>query len=381
VKKTTVLALCLALPALLSAHEVVVHRTEVALKADGGALRARVEVTAVAWMVEVSGKVEGDAWSPEALQKSEDYLRQNLLIAVDGRPLAGRILRARYVREPWAGEFSAVFVFDMAYPLPSTGTLFSAGSRVFLENWMENEGTDPALAAGPPEGAPYAADRDMRARFRWSALPGRSRTTTIRAPSFSIPLADLRRARWEAWLESAALGFSCFAALGGFAALLLSAALFPPSAFVPAGRWLTVAAAAAGAFVPLPMAERALWAAVALLGLSSGPGGRGVLWWRVALPLGAAAAVRLGFASGAAQAEATAFSLFSPGWFGAGFLAPLAAVLPLRKAVAALHRRNFKYLSPQEYQREALFHRKLISRFLALAGLYWVLSPVWTAPR
>jgi hypothetical protein len=80
---------------------------------------------------------------------------------------------------------------------------------------------------------------------------------------------------------------------------------------------------------------------------------------------------------GRAYRDATGFIGFSWAAFAAGIAAALATALLLRGGTIAAYRKYFRHLTPDERARQSVFHRVIVARLLALAGLYWILSPFW----
>ena len=164
---------------------------------------------------------------------------------------------------------------------------------------------------------------------------------------------------------------------------MIALLLFVPGP-VPAwgGAGAALILAIVGPFIPWgpSAAERVLWAAVVAAGFVSVVRGRAAFWLAAVLA-GSPAAARLWVLEGRAYRDATEFRGFSWAAFAAGIAVLFVAALPIRSLVTAAYQRHFRHLTPEELARQSLFHRQVVSRLMAIAGLYWVLSPLWTTPK
>jgi hypothetical protein len=355
-----------------AAHVIDVYPVRVDLRADPGVLRVTLESNVQTWGYDSSAWAEGMPMA-EFRRRSEDYLRGHFTVSVDGRALEPRVTGVRVYRPLWQGESMDEVVIRLRYDFPETGETVVLASSLFRDDWEEVEGKGAF--------APRGVMRDFRTIVRWSPWPGGGAVLDVKSPERRIPRSAFVRSRARRWGESGGVAARAFAANGGGAALLLSLLLFVPGRG-PA--WAGVALALLGIAVEpfLPWtpaaAERLLGASLVAAGLVS-MSRRGEVPWLAAILLGAPAAASAWARTGASYREATAFSGFSWLFFWAGLVALLAAAWALGPLVAALYRRYFRHLTSEEFSRQALFHRGMIARLFAIAGIFWLLSPLWTS--
>jgi hypothetical protein len=95
--------------------------------------------------------------------------------------------------------------------------------------------------------------------------------------------------------------------------------------------------------------------------------------------VGSPAAGRLWVLYGRTVRDATGFMGFSWAAFAVGLVALFAAALFLRRATVLFYRWHFRHLTPNERSQQGLFHRVVVARLLMLAGIYWILSPLWSS--
>jgi hypothetical protein len=370
VRRLAVVAALLLAPLLASAHTVAVRPVHVRLKADPGRLRLTVEVNALAWRFIAGVPVPSgeEPWAPEAGPRSMEYLRTHFPLSVDGRALEGRFQSIALAQPLWEDALGGLVVLRAVYDLPAGGT-FTARADFYREDRDGLEGRGLRPAAG--------VRRDFRTFVRWSAAPGGSAVKSLEDPALSLPLERLLRSGAGRAAESAWAGALAVLRVGGGAALLFVCLLFP-------GRWTAVfvaAGAAAGAGLVaagLSPPPAVLWGAAAAAALSS-VRGRSRFVAPAAAAVGAACAVPLWAAEGAAYRDATGFVLFSPAAFAAGVVALTGASWGARAGIAAFYRFHFRYLTPDELSRQAGFHRLMAALFVAVAGGYWLLAPLWRA--
>jgi hypothetical protein len=275
----------------------------------------------------------------------------------------------------WSGEAKSSYVIRLAYDLPPSGKVFSIESKIFREEWSEVEAKGVAVPTDLP--------REFWTLARWSPGPGGSTVLTMENPRRDIPWASLERSSLRRWGESAAAGIRGFFSVGGGAVLLIALLLFVPGP-TPArsGAGAALILAIVGPFLPWgpSSAERVLWTAVVAAGLVSVVRRRSAFWLAAVLA-GAPAAARLWIQEGRAYRGATEFRGLSWAAFAAGIAVLFVAALPIRSLVTAAYHRHFRHLTSEEFTRQSLFHRQVVSRLMAIAGLYWVLSPLWTTPK
>jgi len=369
VRRVLGLAVFLLLAAAAAADIDDVHPVRAAFRADPGLLRVTLEANAGSWGFYAAPAPGGAFPDEEFRRRTGDYLKTHLPLSADGRPLEPRVLGGRVVRRLWRSEEASLVVIRAAYDLPPSFKAFSMEDRVYREEWDRVEG------AGIP--VPSDVERDFRLFVEWGT--GGTAILTPRTPRRDVPWKALRRSLLRRWGESAAAGLGAFFSAVGGPALLISLLLFPPSrAAASAGAGAALVLAGAGILLPWTpdAAERILWAGVVLAGAASSVRRREIPWL-AAVGIGAPAAGRLWFLYGRTYRDATGFMGFSWAAFAAGIAALFTAVVLLRGAAAVLYGGYFRHLTPDERTRQGVFHRVIVARLLALAGVYWILSPLW----
>jgi hypothetical protein len=369
VRKVLVPAVLLLLAAAAAADIDDVHPVRAVLRADPGLLRLTLEANVESWGYGAGCVPGGPLSDEECRRRTADYLKTHLLLSADGRPLEPRVLGGRVVRELWRGEQASLVVLRAAYDPPPSLKVFSMEDRIYREEWDRVEG----------RGIPIPSDvtRDFRLFVEWA--PGGTAILTPQASRRDVPWKALRRSVLRRWGESAAAGLGAFFSAVGAPALLISLLLFFPSrALASAGAGIALALAGAGSFLSWTpdAAERILWAGVVLAGAAPSVRRREIPWL-AAVWIGAPAAGRLWVLYGRTYRDATGFAGFSWAAFAAGISALFAAAVLLRWPAVLLYERYFHHLTADERARQGVFHRVVVARLLALAGLYWIFSPLW----
>ena len=364
-----VLLLASAVPALADIDPIYPARA--VFRADPGVVRVTLEVNAPSWEVPAPERIPLE----RLRRQTADYLRTHFLLSVAGRPLEPRVLGVRTVFPLWQGEEKSSFLIRLAYDLPPSGRTVSIESDLFREEWSEVEAKNVPV--------PSDVTRDFRTFVRWSPGPGGAAVLTLKDPRRDIPWASFERSSLRRWGESAVAGVRAFFSVGGGTVLLVALLLFVPGlTCARGGAGVALVLAGVGPFLPwgTSAAERVLWAAVVAAGIVTIVRRRPVTWLAAAWS-GAPAAARLWVLEGRAARDATEFHGFSWVAFAAGIAFLFASALPIRSAAAAAYRRHFRHLTPEELSRQAMFHRQVVARLLAIAGLYWVFSPLWTTTQ
>jgi len=255
----------------VGAHVLPVHSVRAQLRGAGEALHLHLDTNAIYWQEEVLGAEPPlEDWSQDLLDKAKAYIDSHLKLALDGKPLEGRLVEARYAHEPWQDWKSGRIHFRLSFPLPSQEGKLSGEMRFFFEEKAHEAG-----AAGR-ELLRVAKEKDFPREF-WTELEIRGKGSRVlkltpESPGFSFPVEAALQSFPQAVVESGLLGlrwslhsgalilFAAFLALyrGGMRSWMLAgAALLVPllCLFVPplaersaaVTAWLLAALAAAAA--------------------------------------------------------------------------------------------------------------------------------------
>ncbi len=331
------------------------------LRVEPDRIVADFRADAVIWIEDVVGlhPMPPSGWPAETLAKAEAYTNAHFRLTLDGKPLEGKLVAARYRQFPWEVNEEGVFFLRLVYPAAPAAGATLGGTASFYEEYRRE-------LAGELGGKPVPYAEGYRTI---ATIPGRRRlefTLTGDAPAFTAAVEDARRSPFAMTLESLRLGAQ--AALGsaaGFPALLAIALCLGAKAPGRTAAAVLLAAAAAGFSVGglLPSPPWLIWAAT--LGASLGIGrrafapalsaaaaaGLGAAWCGAASPLLPHCA--LAFPSALAGALAAGAGLMAAGWLG----------------VRAEHRR---LASVSQSRVDELFARRarLTATALAMVGAY-----------
>lgn len=370
------LAALFFLPAAAAGHVSAVYPVKVRLKADPGCLRVTVEAHVVNWrfLTGVSAPAEDGPWPEDLRRRAMAYIEGHLPFSVDGKPLAGKVLGGRVSRPLGKNVEGDILSVHAVYELPAGGRTLAARAGFFREEWAWLEGAGYKAPAGLP--------REFHTLFRWGILPGASLRTSFQEGDMSIPLKKILRSAPGRWWESVWTGIRTVFGVGGAMVLLGAAMLFPPGVrAVKAGLVAAAAAGAAGVFLargaPASALETASWMAVVAVALSSSLRRPAVLW-AGGVAAGAFCSVPVWISAGADFRDLTGFAGFSWPAFLLGGALLLSAAEGVRRLWSRGYRRYFGFLTPDELERQSLFHRKIAVRMAAIAGVYRILSPLWT---
>jgi hypothetical protein len=283
------------LPALLLsplralADDYPLAPVKVVLRAEPGRLVAEIASNSVFWIEEVArlSPMPARDWPPEAAARVEAYVNEHLRLKADRAPLKGRLISGRFAQLPWEVQEQGRFLLRLAYDgFGADGNL--NGEADFFSDYLEELKTEaPEL---------YAAKKPLM--LTNLTIIGRETvhfSLTPESPSFSVPVASVRRGKLSRALECVKLGFlSAFqtsSAWPAVAALILALGAAPaPKSLAPAAAVLLSAAFPTPAWLP--------WAAGILAAVSAGwpspvspvlnaaaAAGLGAAWLRAARPL------------------------------------------------------------------------------------------------
>jgi len=342
-----------------SAHDLYpIRPVRATLRVEPDRIAADLRSDSIIWIEEVAGlhPMPANDWPPETLAKVERYVNAHLRLAMDGKPLEGRLVEARYRQFPWEVNEEGTFFLRLVYP-PAAGAVITGSARFFEEYRKEVE----SELAGKP--LPYKDE------YRTIVtIPGRRSSTftlTAEAPSFAAPVADARRTALAMTLESFSRGArAAFGAASGFPALLAIALCLGAAAAAPASAAIFLAAAAAGFaaagfHAPPPWL---IWTATLAASLLVGR--------RAAFAGAAAAAASLGFVWREAAAPLLPHAaLAAPAAF-AGASAAGAALLAAALAGVRAEHRNLSLISESRVDLLWARRARLAATALAMVGAY-----------
>lgn len=199
-------ALLLSLSA--RAHEERAAPLEVELSSREGALEAAVEADAEHWLTEVLGpEAAEEPWPGEVLARAQAYLASELRLSAGGAPLAGRLLKGRYARDPWDPVRGGRLRMSLSYgPAPREGAVSVRSSLPLSLSWPAAP-RPVALEPGDPLEVPA---RELRP----AALRRLGR-------GFLDGLASAGERPWAAFLLAASALLASRAGVAVFAAALL----------------------------------------------------------------------------------------------------------------------------------------------------------------
>jgi hypothetical protein len=230
------IALLAAAAALSFAHVTPLYPQRVTLKGDPGRLRLSLDVDAAYWSNEVLGLAErppAGEWPAPMSEKALAYLREHLRLRVDGRPLEGRLIGARFYSEPWAalrkiGQEGAEgrYAFELEYPLPPAARVVSGRSLLADSEWKEH-------LAEPEKAKTVGWRQDFRTIWRAAGKRGRTAETTTASPDVSFDIAEVRRSRAQAAAEALAAPVADWRRFVPHFLLIAAAALWTASAARP----------------------------------------------------------------------------------------------------------------------------------------------------
>ena len=355
---TIVLALGAALSA--SAHDFFpIKPVKATLRVEPDRVVADLRADSIFWIEEVTGlhPMPPKDWPAETLAKVEAYANGNFRLSLDGKPLQGKLVEARYRKLPWEVNEEGTFFLRLVYPAAAGSSI--AGTATFYEDYRKD-------IAGELAGRPLPFPEGYRT---FLDIPGRRRqsfTLTSEAPSFTVSADEARRSSLAMTLESLQRGAQ--AALGtaaGFPAMLAIALCLGANAPKRSSLALLLASGlcgfAAGGFLPAP--PWLIWAATLAATVAAGLG-------RLTPAAGAAAAAGLGFAWCEATRPLLPHSALALPAALAGALAGGAALLSVAwLGVRAEHRRLAEV---SESRVDELFARRvsLTATALAMVGAY-----------
>lgn len=282
-----ILALLLGAALTASAHEIYpIRPVRATLRVEPGRVVADLRADSIVWILEIVGQspMPPRGWSPETAGKVEAYVNSHFRLAVDGKPVEGRLVEGRYRQLPWEVNEEGTFFLRLVYPGAPAGSSIGGSARFYEEYRKELEGE---LGGRPaPDAAGYRTI---------VTIPGRRRaefTLTSDAPSFTVSADEARRPAPAMALESLLRGLeAALGAAAGFPALLAIALCLGERVPGRAAGALALSAAAwgfvwGGFFAPPPWL---IWAAALGTSLAAGRG-------KAAATASAAAACCLGLA-------------------------------------------------------------------------------------
>ncbi len=251
-----------ALPA--AAHEIYpISPAEVDIRVEPGRVVANVDVDSIYWIEEVLAMhtLPPRDWPAPAIAKAENYINNHLRLAVDQRPLQGRLVSAVYVQRPWQVNEEGRMRFRLVYP-PADGTTLS-GEADFYEEYRREMATE----SGPPP-----VGQDFRVLLKVSGRDGRAFELTHASPSFTVPVAPSQRSALQMARESLWVGIATvFGTIEGWPVLLALALSLspgkPPAWHLGA---LLVAAAFGAALAPQKNSSSWMWIFGAMAALAAG---------------------------------------------------------------------------------------------------------------
>jgi hypothetical protein len=215
--------ICAALSA--SAHETYpIRPVRATLRVEPDRIVADLRADSIIWIAEVTDQNPMPArdWPAATLAKVEAYTNAHFRLSVDGKPVEGKLVSARYRQFPWEVNEEGVFFLRLVYPAAPAASASVSGSARFYEEYRKE--LESESGGGPiPFKEGYRTFMD---------IPGRRRlafTLTPEAPSFTASTEEARRT----WFAMALEGFQrgAQAALGsaaGFPALLAIALCLGP---------------------------------------------------------------------------------------------------------------------------------------------------------
>ncbi len=342
-----------------SAHDIYpirAVRATVLVEPDRVVVDLRAD--SIVWIEEVTGlhPMPPRDWPTATLAKVEAYANAHFRLAANGTALPGRLVEARYRQFPWEVNEEGTFFLRLVYPPAPEGTALSGSARFYEEYRKELEAEFPGQRLPFADG--YRTFVDIPGRRRMSF------TLTPDAPSFTVSIAEARRAAWAMAWESFKGGME--AALGtaaGLPALLAIALCFA------AGRSrreiatiLFVCSAVGFAGGRLWSAPWLPWVATLVTSLAAGR--------RYASSAGAMAALFLGVTWAAVSRPMLPHSATAVPAALAGALFAGAIMLTIIQAGVRAERRRLAELS--ESRVEELFARRvrLTATVLVMVGAY-----------
>jgi len=345
-----------------AAHDYPIKPVRVRLSVEPDRIAVDIDGDSIYWIEEVIGLTPMPArdWPADARAKAERYVNEHLRLAVEGKPLTGRLTDWSYVQRPWEVYEQGRVRLRLSYPAVSDGATLS-GEADFFEDYRRER-----IAGGQP----LLPIMDFRTTL---SIPGRVARTfelTPGASAFSLPVVQARRGAAARFLECLRVGVaSVLNSPEGWAALAALALSLAPG--IPSRRragGLLAAAAVGAAAGRLPGPVWLEWVAGAAAALAAGR-------W-----LGAASAPWLEAAALAALCRAWSFQslpllpravpgLPERGAAGLGMLAAALAALAAGAAVAATERRaaaaHSQSRAPELFDRR---RRLAATAFLVVCG-------------
>lgn len=188
--------ICAALSA--SAHETYpIRPVRATLRVEPDRIIAELRADAIIWIEEVTGlsPMPPRDWPTATLAKVEAYTNAHFRLSVDGKPVEGKLVSARYRQFPWEVNEEGVFFLRLIYPAASaTGSSVSGSARFYEEYRKELEGEFGSRLIPFKEGYRTFVN-----------IPGRRRlafTLTPEAPSFAASIDEARRTGFAMAFES-----------------------------------------------------------------------------------------------------------------------------------------------------------------------------------
>lgn len=290
-----------------------IHPVDVELRGYPTELRVRIENNAVFWRESIlGGPPPPGGWPRPMAERAEAYVDGSFSLSVDGRRLKGRLVRARYVQEPWKDELDARVVLELVYPVPEHGSRVTGKSAFFAEfhEHLEKKEGGHRDHAYRLHAAQHGVKQEFFTRLRVSGRASKTLTLLVDEPGFDLAFEDVLRTPLQ---EAGAAGrrglcfpaerpalilfilagvlywggrrslYAAVASAAGFA-VLVSVLPPVPETYYGALRWLAVAASALAArqtpgivwYCGIQWAGLPLWASEAGRVLSSS-GGRPLL--------------------------------------------------------------------------------------------------------
>jgi hypothetical protein len=199
-----------------SAHDLYpIHPVRATLRVEPDRVVADLQADSVVWIEEVTGlhPMPARDWPASTLSKVESYANDHFRLDVDGVPLRGRLIDARYRQFPWEVNEEGAFFLRLVYPPLAAGSRLAGTARFYEEYRHEIE----EEYAGRP--LPY---RDGYQTV--VTIPGEKRiicSLTPETPAFSVSSDESRRSPAAMSLESVRIGMeSTLASASGFPTLL-----------------------------------------------------------------------------------------------------------------------------------------------------------------
>ena len=241
---------------LFCAHPVYSHEVypispvAVDVKVEPDRIVADIEADSIYWIEEIlsTNHLPPRNWPEPALRKAEDYLNSHLRLAVDHRPLPGRLQSADYIQRPWQVYEQGRVRFRMAYP-PAEGMTLGGESDFYSEYRRELI----------EEHVPLNPSQVFSVHLRVSGRTSRSFDLNANSPSFQMPVSESTRSSLQMAFESIRVGLATvFGTIEGWPMLMALALSLSPGR--PSRRRL-ISAVAGGIFGAMiaPMSGALPW--------------------------------------------------------------------------------------------------------------------------